>query len=105
MINHSSSIANAWTIRAPSHSGHEPPLIAGELRLLLAEHLAIVRFVFDELAEERSEDGGEIPSAEEGYEVPESRWDVGGAERFDLIILGERKSEQVGPLSRGVPVG
>jgi len=52
------------------------------------------------LAEERSEDVGEIASAEEGYDVPESRWDVGAAERFDLTIVGKSKSEQVGPLSQ-----
>jgi len=41
-----------------------PPLIAAELRLLFAEHLAIVRFVFDEEREERSEDEGKVASAE-----------------------------------------
>jgi len=43
---HSSSIANAWTIHAPSQVD-EPSLVAGELRLLLAEHLAIARIDFD----------------------------------------------------------
>jgi len=62
-------------------------LITGELRLLLAEHLEIVRIVLSQW-DERSEDEGEIAGAEEGYEVPESCWIVGGAERLDLIIVG-----------------
>jgi len=41
---HSGSIANAWTICGPSQDD-EPLLVAGELRLLLAKHLAIARMV------------------------------------------------------------
>lgn len=48
------------------------PWVAGELRMLLAERLGIVRIVFNEENEEGCEDEGEPPGAEEGYEVPES---------------------------------
>jgi len=51
----------------------DSPLVAGELRLLLAEHLALIRIVFDEQDEDRSEDEGVTAGAEEGYEVQESR--------------------------------
>jgi hypothetical protein len=44
----------------------ESPLVAGELRLLLAEHPAVFH-------EERSEDEGETTGTEEGCEVRESR--------------------------------
>jgi len=48
-------------------------LVVGGLRLLLTEHLAIVRIVFDEQNEECREVEGVTTGAEEGYEVTESR--------------------------------
>jgi len=72
---------------------------AGE-PLLHIEHLAIVRIIFDDQDKECSEDEGETASAEEGYEVPESRRDVGGRGEVVWIIVDGSKSEQVGPLSR-----
>ena len=46
--------------------------VAGELRLLLAKHLAVIRIVFNEEDEESGEDEGKTAGAEEWYEVPES---------------------------------
>ena len=46
-----------------------------------------------------SEDEGDTAGVEEVYGVPELLERQSG-ERFDLIIVGESKSEQVGPLSR-----
>jgi len=51
----------------------DPPWVAAdELRLLLAEDLAVARIVFNEEDEESGEDEGKPAGAEEGYEVPES---------------------------------
>jgi len=69
--------------------------------LLLIEHLAIVWIVEDEQKEERREDEGETASVEEGYKVLVNRREWGGGEVSDLITVGESKSEQVRPLSRG----
>ena len=52
----------------------EPLLVAGSLRLVLAEYLAVVRIVFGESDEENGYGEGETVSAEEeGYGVRESR--------------------------------
>ena len=57
-----------------SHSqADEPLLVADKPRLLLAEYLAVVRIVFGEEDEENGYGEGETVSAEEGYEVRESR--------------------------------
>ena len=42
----------------------------------------------------RREDEGQTAGAEEGHEVREST----GREKFNLITIGESKSERVGPL-------
>ena len=58
---------------------YEPPLVTGQVRpLLAAKHLAVVRIVFNKQDEEGCEDEGETASAEEGYEVPKSRWERRG---------------------------
>ena len=52
----------------------DPPWVAAdELRLLVAEDLAVVRIVFNEEDDESGEDEGKVACAEEGYEVLESR--------------------------------
>ena len=54
------------------HSGSqadEPLLVTGELRLPLAEYLAVVRIVFGEQDEESVYGEGGTASAEEGYEI------------------------------------
>ena len=35
--------ATAWTIRVPSHSADGPPFVDGQLRVLIAEYLAVVQ--------------------------------------------------------------
>ena len=58
---------------------YEPPLVTGQVRpLLAAKHLSVVGIVFYQEDEDGGEDEGEAASAEEGYEVPESRWERRG---------------------------
>ena len=76
----------------------EPPLVAGELRLVLAlaGDRALGRIVLDEEVEEGGEDEGKDAHAEEAHEVQESQ-----GTSVDLTIAGESKRDQVGLLSSG----
>ena len=62
------------TVHAHSHQADEPPLVDGQLCVLLVEHPAVVRIVLDE---KNSEDERETTGIEEGYEVRRSRQERG----------------------------
>jgi hypothetical protein len=84
----------------------EPPLVAGQLRVLLAKQFAIT---FESSSTSRTRRAVKIrarpPAQRKGMRSQKVAGNVGGRERSDLIIVGESKSERVGPLSGEWEIG
>src|SRR5258708_7855946 len=60
-------------------------------RVVVDEHLGVIRVVFDEKDEESGEDEGENAGAEEGYEVPEGGWESWGRGKVRCDHGGEEQ--------------